>query len=180
MSRYRPKVVIRRESPNASSRNGAVPRLIVVHSTESANREGPTDLGGVASWLCNPQAQASSHVIVDADGTSARLVPDARKAWTQAFWNPWGLSIEQVGRASQTSWARDEVREAARWAALWHNRWRIPLTRGAVDNATGRIIRAGVVTHADLGQRGGGHRDPGPGYPLDAMLRLARFYAAKT
>ena len=44
MSRYRPNVVVTRESPNQSSRNGAVPRLIVVHSTESPNRPGNSDL----------------------------------------------------------------------------------------------------------------------------------------
>lgn len=179
MSRYRPNVVVTRESPNQSSRNGAVPRLIVVHSTESPNRPGNGDLEGVADWLCNPAAQASSHVIVDADGNSARLVPDARKAWTQAWFNPWSLSIEQIGRAAQTEWARDELREAARWIARWSRLYNIPAYKGKVDPASGKILKAGVVRHSDLGVRGGGHHDPGSGYPLAKTLALARFYRGK-
>ncbi len=177
--RIHPHVAIRKSSPNQSSRKGAKPRLIVVHSTESANVPGLSDLQGVASWLCNPASQASSHVIVDADGYSARLVADDRKAWTQAWWNPWSLSIEQVGRAAQTSWSRDELREAARWTARWSLLYDIPAYKGAVDVETGRIIRAGVVRHSELGARGGNHHDPGPSYPLDKMLALARFYRGK-
>lgn len=179
MSRYTPNVVISRSSPNQSSRNGARPRLIVVHSTESDNRPGSSDLAGVTGWLCNPASQASSHVIVDADGNSARLVADDRKAWTQAWWNPWALSIEQIGRAAQKSWTRDELREAARWIARWSRLHGIPPYKGKVDAASGRIIRAGVVRHSELGQRGGNHHDPGSGYPLEDTLALARYYRAK-
>lgn len=177
--RYRPNVVFTSLSPNQSSRNGARPRLIVVHSTESENRPGESDLRGVASWFANPAAQASSHVIVDADGNSARIVEDNRKAWTQAWFNPWSLSVEQVGRASQTQWARDELRETARWIARWSVLFDIPATKGVVDPVTGRVIKAGVVRHSDLGNRGGNHNDPGDGYPLASTLALSRFYRSK-
>jgi hypothetical protein len=30
-----------------------------------------------------------------------------------------------------------------------------------------------------LGQIGGGHVDPGPNYPMDSVLALARFYRSK-
>ena len=55
---------------NQSSRNGVAPRIIVLHSTESDNRDGLADLRAVAGWFDNPKAQASSHVIVDAEGNS--------------------------------------------------------------------------------------------------------------
>ena len=78
------------------------------------------------------------------------------KAWTQAWFNPWSLSIEQIGRAAQTEWARDELREAARWIARWSRLYNIPAYKGKVDPVSGKILKAGVVRHSDLGVRGGG------------------------
>ncbi len=178
-TRIHPRVVLRRESPNQSSRNGATPRLITIHSTESENRPGVSDLQATAGWLCSTPAAASSHVIVDADAQSARLVSDSRKAWTQAWFNPWCLSIEQIGRAAQKEWERDELRETARWVARWSLMHDIPPYKAKVDLASGRILRAGVIRHSELGARGGNHHDPGAGYPMDKMLALARFYRAR-
>lgn len=177
MNRYVPHVVVRDISANQSSRGGVRPRLIVVHSTESDNRVGSSDLAAVADYLGRPSTQASAHVIVDADGYSARLVDDDRKAWHCAGYNPASLGIEQIGRAAQSSWTRDEIRETARWVARWSKKYGIPIRRGAV--AGGNVIRAGVLRHSDLGAIGGGHHDPGDAYPLDAMLRLAQFYRTR-
>ncbi len=178
MSRVIPHVVYRRRSPNQSSRNGAPIRLIVVHSTESDNVKGSSrDLVNVADFLCRPSTQASSNVIVDSDGHSARLVADGAKAWAQMGFNSWALSIEQIGRAASEHWTPAEIQEAARWVARWNKLHRVPIQRGSV--AGGRVVHAGVVTHKSLGQAGGGHVDPGGNYPLDAMLRLARHYRSK-
>jgi N-acetyl-anhydromuramyl-L-alanine amidase AmpD len=121
--------------------------------------------------------QASSHVIVDGDGHSARLVPDERKAWAQAAYNPFALAIEQIGIAASERWTRDEIRETARWIARWSKKYGIPIRTGAVSG--GLVTRSGVVTHKMLGPLGGGHVDPGPRFPFDACLKLARFYRAK-
>jgi hypothetical protein len=178
MARYRPRVVYRRRSPNQSSRRGVRPRLIVIHSTESSNIRGSSrDLRGVADYLCRPSVQASSHVITDGDGNSARLVDDRAKAWTCAHYNGVSLNIEQIGRAASERWTRDEIRETARWVARWSKMYGIPIRQGAVRD--GRVVRSGVVTHKQLGRLGGGHVDPGPRYPFTAMLRLARFYRGK-
>lgn len=176
MSRAYPKVVVRRSVRNQSARTG-VPQLIVIHSTESDNRPGSGDLAAIGAWFDNAAAQASSHVCVDADGTSARFVSDERKAWHCAGYNSVSLGVEQIGRASQQSWTRDEIRETARWVAYWSRQHHIPIRRGQV--AGGRVIRSGVVTHADLGMAGGGHHDPGGGYPLQGLLNLAKFYRGK-
>ncbi len=178
MSRYVPHVVYRRTSPNQSSRNGVKPTIIVLHSTESPNIPGSdSDLVNVTDYLCRPDVRASSHVIVDGDGHSARLVADISKAWTQAAYNSVALSIEQIGRAGSESWTRDEIREAARWIARWSKLHGIPIRLGAVSG--GGVARSGVVTHKMLGQIGGGHVDPGDRYPFEAVLNLARFYRAK-
>lgn len=173
MPRIYPRVVIRRNVRNQSLRGTDRPDLIVVHTTESHNRPGTSDLASIAAWFDNPVSQSSSHVVVDADGTSARLVADTRKAWTQAAFNPRALSIEQIGFASTTrlGWLRQrrELRETARWIAYWSRKHDIPIVRI-------RPHRSGVIGHQGLGQAGGGHHDPGPNYPWRYVLAKARIY----
>jgi hypothetical protein len=177
--RTEPNVVIRENVCNQSARGGADLRLIVVHSTESLNvPDSARDLRGIANWFDDPSSQASSHVVTDADGQSARLVPDDRKAWTQAFYNPWCLSIEQIGRAAAGHWADAEVEESARWIAMWNERHGIPIRKGAVTR-DGRITRSGVIRHSELGSLGGGHADPGADFPLAECLRIARRIARR-
>lgn len=175
--RVRPTVVVSKNVVNQSERSGVPVKGIVLHSTESHNRPGSSDLEAIVGWFDNPAAQASSHVIVDADGNSARCLPDSRKAWTCASYNSATLNIEQIGFASQgrRGWRRNwrELRETARWIALWSRRHRIPIRRGHAAN--GAITRSGVLTHKQLGTLGGGHVDPGQ-YPLRRVLLLARLY----
>lgn len=167
-----PTIVLTRISPNKSARSGSV-KLIVLHSTESTQIEASdADLAGVASWFANPSAQVSAHVITDSDGHSARCVEDNDKAWHCGVFNSAALGIEQIGRASQTSWAQAEADETARWIALWCRRYGIPCQRGAVSGYT--VTKPGIVTHADLGAAGGGHSDPGAGYSVDAVIDQAR------
>lgn len=178
-ARLKPKVVLRKVVVNRSSRGGAVPKLIVIHSTESENEPGTDDLASVVNWFNNPKAQASSHVITDADGTSARCVPDDEKAWTQKFYNPVSLAVEQIGKAASGQWRRSEIRETARWCARWSIKYGIPLRKGAVDRRTGKVLRRGIVRHSELQPLGGNHGDPGVLYPMGDMIRLARWYRAQ-
>lgn len=177
-TRVRPNIVIRDNVANQSDRSTGVPlNLIVLHSTESHNRPGNADLAAIVGWFDNPEAQASSHVIVDADGNSARCVPDAQKAWTCSSFNSASLNVEQIGYASEgrKAWRRNwkELRETARWIARWSHRHHIPIRRGSVSGSV--VIRSGVVSHASLGAAGGGHHDPGD-YPFRRVLLLARLY----
>jgi hypothetical protein len=173
--RRKPNVVVDALSPNRSSRGGVTPRLMVLHSTESTPAPGTdADLKSIAAYFGSSSAQASSHVLTDDDGDSGRCVPDAEKAWTQAYFNPWSLSIEQIGRAAQSEWPDEQLRESARWLAKWSNEFGIPLVRGSVSGST--ITRAGVVTHKQLGSVGGGHVDPGDGYPVDRVIEMAKQY----
>lgn len=174
MPRIYPRVVVRRNVRNQSSRNGGRPDLIVLHTTESHNRPGTSDLTSIAAWFDNPAAQASSHVVVDADGTSARLVSDGMKAWTQAAYNPRALSVEQIGHAStsRSVWKRSyrlELDETARWIAYWSRKHDIPIRRV-------RPHQSGVIGHQGLGIAGGGHHDPGEHYPWRYVLGRARVY----
>lgn len=170
-----PNVVVRRNVECQSSRGGARPVLIVLHSTEGQNVPGSaSDLAGLADFFNRLAVQASSHVGVDGDGNSSRMVPDDMKAWTCAGFNPVSLNIEQIGFAAQKEWLPAELRETARWIAYWSRKHGIPVQRGAVRGAG--VTRPGVIYHSDLGSYGGGHSDPGPAYPFEKVLEYARGY----
>lgn len=147
------------------SRAPIQPRLIVLHSTESPPGSGK----GVSSYLARSDIQADAHVVIDDDGWIARLVPDGRKAWTQAAYNSVSLSIEQVGRASQSFWPQKQLDAVARQIACWSRKYGIPIKHASPTGT-------GVIRHSDLGAPGGGHHDPGAGYPLARVLELARRY----
>lgn len=168
---------------NRSSRSGVVPKLIVLHTTEGHNRPGVSDLEGLASWFDNPAAQASSHIGNDAEGNDVRMVPDEEKAWTQANYNSLSLSIEQVGFAAtnRDDWFREashQLANSARWIAYWSTKYGIPIRRAWT--VAGGVQRSGVASHKQLGSAGGGHYDPGTGYPFKYVLLLARFFQLQT
>jgi len=174
LGRLSPQVTVRRLVANQSSRNGLTPRLIVVHDTESHNRPGNADLAAIGEWFDNPAARASAHVCTDGDGNSGRFVADYAKAWSCVNYNGLSLNVEQIGGSTDPRLTWDhrlpEIRETARWLARWSLLHGIPLRRTSPDGH-------GVVRHMDLGVAGGNHNDPGPGYPLDDLIALARRYA---
>jgi hypothetical protein len=180
-----PNVVVRKNVACQSDRNHfgvvvPVPTLIVVHDTEGGNiPHSHRDLDGLADWFNRLTTQASSHVGVDEDGQSGRFVPDGQKAWAQAFFNPPGLSIEQIGFAAddwKSKKKEAELRETARWIALWHRRYQIPIQAAKVSSS-GLIIKPGVIQHFRLGTLGGAHHDVSKNYPTGKVLRWARHYA---
>lgn len=161
----RPRESFRVSVRNQSSRGGVRPSLIVLHTTEGRNLPGLADLKGLAGWFDNPAARASSHVGVDAEGNSAQFVPDARKAWTQAYYNPQALAIEQIGFARQNAFAHLQLLKTAQYIAYWHETFGIPIVQSTTR---------GVCEHEQLGAAGGGHHDCGPHYPFAQVLTLAR------
>jgi hypothetical protein len=180
--RAKPNVVVRNDVACQSDRAGAPVHLIVLHDTEGGNvPHSSRDLQGLGEFFDRLSTQASSHVAVDADGNSARYVPDHRKAWTQVAYNSIGLSVEQIGFASEDWKGKDkepQLRETARWIAKWSKRHGIPIRRGKVAS-DGRVLRTGVVEHRELGALGGGHHDVNENFPMDKVLRWARGYAKK-
>jgi N-acetyl-anhydromuramyl-L-alanine amidase AmpD len=161
-----------------SSRHGDKPILIVLHDTEGANIRGIVDLKGLGTYFdrsLGTDRESSSHVATDAEGNSARFVADGLKAWHCAFYNSVSLGIEQIGFATQFGWPGAQQQETARWIARWAQEYKIPVRQGKVS-LDGRVLTTGVVRHSDLGNLGGGHHDPGQGYPFADVLRLARGY----
>ncbi len=73
-------------SPNWGERkNGMGPDSLVLHYTglrEEARADWCANPGGEAlRWLCHPDAQVSSHYLVDTDGRIVQMVPEAKRAW---------------------------------------------------------------------------------------------------
>lgn len=169
MKRLYPRVKVRDLTTSKSSRHGARPELMVLHTTEGVMR-----LEDRARFWDG--VEASAHVGVGnrkfgEQESSARYVLDSQKAWTQAFYNPVSLSIEIEGFASQAHWDRATVREVARWLAHWSIKHNIPIRYGVVLG--GRVVRSGVKRHSGLGLLGGGHKDPGT-FPVREAMRLAK------
>lgn len=179
-SRLGPNVVVRKTSPCQSEREPVPLNLIVLHDTEGHNVKGAGDLELLGQIFGTLSAERSSHVATDADGNSARFVSDRRKAWHCVSYNSASLGIEQIGVVTQSKadWRRNwpQLRETARWIALWSFRYNIPIRRATVSG--GHVIRSGVTRHMDLGSAGGGHVDPGENYPFGRVLQMARLFKA--
>lgn len=179
MTRIHPNVTIRQISPNQSARaNGTRIELIVLHDTESPEQGSNADLRAICDWFSNPSSQVSCHVVVDNNGQSAICVDSIRKAWHVANYNSVAVGIEQIGYSTDTGpvWAGrlSLLHETARWIARWSIMYHVPIQPAEVND--GAVIRPGVTMHRLLGALGGGHNDPGPGYPFESVLHLAVQY----
>jgi hypothetical protein len=165
---------------NFSSRNGAPVLLGVIHWTGSAITPGWAGIDGNLKWFDTPAAQASSNYITDSWGNCALAVPEALKAWTQAGFNPWSVSVEIVNPGvlplfrSQAGF--DRVVELL---VGWHDRWNLPLRRAHVSGC--KVLLSGILAHRDLGACGGGHPDVGTGDDVDRLIAAAKkIVAART
>lgn len=161
---------------NFSSRAGARPELWVVHDAEMPNEPSLQSLRAITAWFNNPSAQASSNYATDAWGNTVLMVPTTAKAWHVAWFNPWAIGDELIGYASQRLWPVAQLRAAAQLAAHDAVEYGIPIRHGLVIGCT--IIKPGIVEHADLGNCGGGHHDPGTNFPLTQFIALVAQYAA--
>jgi hypothetical protein len=154
---------------NFSSRPaGARVDLGVIHWTGSS----PFSRKAIVRWFDTPAAQASSNYITDQDGSCSYVVPETKKAWTQAAANPWAVSVEVVNAGVQPLFQTPAARAAVvRLMRGWHKRWGIPYVHGAV-NSNCVPTRPGFLAHRDLGVCGGGHPDVGT-FDLDGLIREA-------
>jgi N-acetylmuramoyl-L-alanine amidase len=159
-------------SPNYSSRGGASVRLIVLHTTEGARTY--QDLG---AFFARSSSGVSSQVgIDDTLGTIGEYVKRANKAWTQGNANPVSTSAEQCAFAAWTGAEWDKhpnmLANTAAWIAEEAAFYNIPIVKLTPAQAQGS--GRGVCGHVDLGSWGGGHTDPGKGYPWDKVLAMAK------
>lgn len=137
--------IVQRRSPNYSSRHGAAVTHLVWHATAGAYAPS-------ISWLCNPAADASAHLVVREDGGQVtQLVHLADKAWHAAAWNAFTVGVEHASTGRGFASAAQFAESARVFGWLCH-RYGIP----PVD---GLHRPRGLVRHRELGAAGGGHSD---------------------
>lgn len=165
-----PRRVVRRppyvETASFAQHGTLSPQLVVLHSTE----------GGTPHSVVNTLHGKGYGVqwIVGSNGGIIRGTPD-RDLWHCGDYNSRSIGIEQCGFAAWThaQWMEhpNELLASA-WIIAWETqRHGLPIEFVA-PSVPGSA--RGVTTHSLLGKRGGGHHDPGAGYPIDHVLGMAR------
>jgi len=163
---------IRIPSPNYSSRGGTAVTTLVLHTAEGART-----FQALGSFFSQPSSQVSSHVgIDDTAGVIGEYVPRDGKAWHVASCNPWTAGAELCAFAAWTpqDWASHPVmlQNCAQWLREEAMASGIPLRLLSPQEAQNPAVK-GICGHVDLGVAGGGHHDPGGGFPWARILHMA-------
>ena len=176
------------ETPNKGG--DLSPRYLVFHYT--AGKSATSSV----SWLTNPEAKASAHLVLARDGTITQLAPFNVKTWHAGISHWDGLSglnshsigiemdnagpLKKVGDRYQ-AWfgtlyglnqvihAKHRLDEEFRW---WHAYTEVQLRR-ALDLARLLVWHYGVkdvVGHEDIAPDR--KRDPGPAFPLEHVRAM--------
>lgn len=137
--------LVQKRTPNQSSRNGTAITHLVWHATAGA-------YAGSVSWLCDPAADASAHLVLDEHGTEAtQLVHLAAKAWHAVAWNSFSVGVEHASLGAGFA-SSVQLHESARvFGWLCHHL--------GIPPVFGLHKPRGIVRHRDLGLAGGGHSD---------------------
>ncbi|MFA5387929.1 MAG: N-acetylmuramoyl-L-alanine amidase [Candidatus Paceibacterota bacterium] len=150
-------------------------RLIVLHDMENTDRDDAAENTG--SWFENRASGGSTHYGVDNDSIQSYLA-DNVICWGAPHANLDGIHIEQMGKASWSTaeWLKNADGTLKRTAWLMRKlskRLNVPLV--LLSDSEVRAGKKGVVTHAQISRiYGGTHTDPGRGYPLSYVMKLAR------
>ena len=174
-----------------SHRDGAEPRLVIIHTAES--HELPSAATNTGTWFQNTPKQLSSHYGVDADGvvqyanesattwhTGGKLGGGKGPPWT----NDESIGLELAGSAHQTpeQWADDYsaavLANAAALTAELCRRYVIPIKYVNAD-ALKRGER-GITGHVQANEAAGitgQHWDPGPGFPWADFIAMVQHFA---
>ena len=162
--------------------SGSVPKRaklqIMLHSIESGNLNGAAE--GTGAWFENPNVQGSTHFGVDCNSIQQYLPVNAI-AWGAPYENRDCIHIEQVGYAkwSRSEWLKTkEYLDRVAWLlAKLCKEYGIPI-RVLTDDQVRRNVK-GIMTHGQatrVHKVAGGHVDPGPGYPMDWVIKKAKLY----
>lgn len=148
-------------SPNHGERaGGRRPDMIILHYT------GMSDDDQAVSWLCNEQAEVSSHYFVHQDGRILQFVPEERRAWHagKSFWagetdiNSCSIGIE-IANAGHPGglplFPNVQIEAVIELCRDCGERWSVPAER--------------VLAHSDVAPVR--KVDPGENFPWDILHR---------
>ena len=184
------QAVAHEETPN---KGGPIePQYLVFHFTAGRNAQASID------WLCNPQAQASAHLVVGRDGSITQLAPFNVKTW-HAGVSHWegltglnnysiGIEMDNAGRLTksgstyrawfQAEYPEEEVLQAKHKfeqdLSYWHTYTEAQIEK-ALELASILVSTyelRDIVGHDDIAP--GRKNDPGPAFPL-ANIRARVF-----
>jgi len=183
------KTVTQKPTPNLG---GALikPTLLVMHYTASQNAKG------AISWLCNKNAKASAHLVIDENGVVTQLAPFNRVAWhagvskwkSKSNCNGFSIGIELSNPGPLVKLGNGKFADAYgggfpadRVAMLAHKfdkgvvkPWAIypqPQIEAAVDVAQAICAAYGIkeiAGHDDIAPTR--KRDPGPAFHMDSFV----------
>lgn len=172
-------------SSGTGNSDGPRPRTdyITVHTQEGGNG----DAIGLANF-CNGN-QVSYNVEVD-DTHTVLNVPVTDSSWSAMAANAIAFHICFAGSYaawSQGKWLEKDASDGldedamltrgAKAVAAACQQFGIPAEFAGDGGQSGWPVKAkGIVGHRDFGQRGGGHHDPGDGFPMDEFIRRVQAF----
>lgn len=147
------------------------PNRFCIHSTESHDTKGLSDVKGVLTYLRNTPDNLGVHFCIDAEGHLGQGGYSSWLMYGAAGANTNTLHCELIGMAKFTSirwmWRHRQLEELSRLMAYAHYQFGIPLKW--------RVER-GFFTHLMASRYYGSsdHWDPGYGFPKWRVMRRAQ------
>jgi len=159
--------------------NGLKIRWVIIHVIEGSAQ-------AAINWFKDPRAGASSHYIVDYDGTVYQMVKEKDIAWHAGNWayNEHSIGIEHAGYAEQKMFTEEEYRASAKLVAHLLKKYNVSLQHleglAPADPSRG----SGIIGHnqvpdpADPSVGGGKshHYDPGENWDWKHYMELVKQY----
>lgn len=169
------KTTYHADTANSGKRPLSAVKWLVLHSTEGGTA------AGVARMFSGKGAEGSAHLVVD-DKACYRCLDNDEVPWAAPYANTQGFHIEQCGYAAWTAGQWEQhltmLHRTAYKLALHAKLFNIPLVFVAAAGL--KAGHRGVTTHAEVSKAfpnsQGNHHDPGTGYPMTLVLRLALHY----
>lgn len=156
---------------NDDGRRQGLIKRIYIHTFEGRD----LDAIAMARYQLSPAAGGSYHIVIDANGMTARENDDDYIPWSAGpKANRDGIHVSLAGQAAfgRDTWLRrgKQLDKLADVVAAYCKAYGVPaIYRNAADL---KADRWGISTHADaaLAWRETDHTDPGKGFPMDVII----------
>jgi len=159
--------------------NGLRIRWIVIHDIEGTT-------SACLAWFQDSAAKASSHYVVDYDGTLYQMVSEKDIAWHAGNWdyNQHSIGIEHAGYADINSFTDEEYRASARLVAYLAKKYNVSIAHPDGIAPATSDEGSGIIGHyqvpdpynTTLGGGASHHYDPGAYWNWTYYLSLVALY----
>jgi len=160
---------------SSANRGPSDVRWITIHTIEGSASAG-------INWFKNPDANVSSHYVIDADGGITKMVEPSDIAWTNgnSGYNRTGINVELAGYAGATQFSDALYESLADLVAYLAETYDLPTRHPTYDLAPCSAYGGdgGVIGHAqipspyDCSRVTGGKTDPGSTFDWGYLLEL--------